>query len=702
MRSKGKGIIYLMLVGFILIFGVHSAYGAAAGTQKWSFKTGDWIGSSPAISSDGTIYIGSGDGYLYAINPNGTQKWSFKTGDSILSSPTIGSDGTIYVGSYDNYLYAISPNGSKKWSFKTGDLVGSSPTIGSDGTIYVGSADGYLYAVNPNGTEKWSFPTGDSIISSAAIGSDGTIYVGSLDYYLYAINPNGTEKWSFPTGLYIGSSPAIGSDGTIYVGSTDGYLYAINPDGTQKWSFKTGNGIASPTIFDSSGFQTGNWIGSSPTIGSDGTIYVGSGDNSLYAINPNGSKKWSFKTGNLIISSPAIGSDGTIYVGSYDHYLYAINPNGSKKWSFKTVHVILSSPAIGSDGTIYIGSGDNSLYALYSNSHGFAGSAWPMFLHDVMHTGRAGIASGESNSNNSQDSSSSNNTNNSSGFSDISPSSWYYNYVEDIAKAGITTGYPNGTYQPKDNVTRAQMAAFIARAMKLNTPQCSSSPFNDVSSSSWYCKYVKVLKDSGATSGYPDGTYKPSEIVTRDTMAAFLVKALKLSTHPCAAPPFIDVPIDAWYCPYVQALKDAGITNGYSDGTYKPYAAVTRATMAAFMSKAFLGGNEKTKFSLVGTWNYTYKDLECPNPATVRGQVIFSGQNHRLSHMKFSGKDIVDCNIVDESDDKDIDLIDDTTSINKLDGYTDELSDCKWIDSNTITCVDNDGGGLLTMKRVNP
>ena len=175
-------------------------------------------------------------------------------------------------------------------------------------------------------------------------------------------------------------------------------------------------------------------------------------------------------------------------------------------------------------------------------------------------------------------------------FSDISPSSWYYNYVMNIANAGITTGYPNGTYQPNNNVTRAQMAAFIARAMKLNTPQCSSSPFNDVSSSSWYCKYVKALKDSGATSGYPDGTYKPSEIVTRDTMAAFLVKALKLSTHPCTAPPFIDVPIDAWYCPYVQALKDAGITNGYSDGTYKPYAAVTRATMAAFMSKAFLGG----------------------------------------------------------------------------------------------------------------
>jgi len=314
--------------------------------KKWAFRTGDWGASSPSIGTDGTIYVGSRDKNLYAINPDGSQKWAFRTGDWGASSPSIGTDGTIYVGSRDGYLYAINPDGSKKWAFKTGGDVDSSPAIGSDGTIYVGSWDKNLYAINPDGSQKWAFKTGKRV-SSPAIGSDGTIYVGSYDKNLYAINPNGSKKWAFKTGDGVDSSPAIGSDGTIYVGSSDFYLYAINPDGSQKWAFKT--------VYI---------VNSSPAIGTDGTIYVGSWDKNLYAINPDGSKKWAFKTGNWVESSPAIGSDGTIYVGSRNKELYAINPDGSKKWAFRTGDRVESSPAIGNDGTIYVGSWDGYLYAI--------------------------------------------------------------------------------------------------------------------------------------------------------------------------------------------------------------------------------------------------------------------------------------------------------------------------------------------------
>jgi hypothetical protein len=98
---------------------------------------------------DGTIYIGSSDTYLYAINPDGTLKWSYQTGNEIRSSPAIGADGTIYVGSFDNYLYAIKPYGSLKWKSLTNGSVYCSPVIGTDGTLYIGSNDGYLYAFAP-------------------------------------------------------------------------------------------------------------------------------------------------------------------------------------------------------------------------------------------------------------------------------------------------------------------------------------------------------------------------------------------------------------------------------------------------------------------------------------------------------------------------------------------------------------------------
>jgi len=154
-------------------------------------------------------------------------KWFYTTGSGIDSSPAIGSDGIIYVGSYDNKLYAINPDGTQKWSYPIGTWIFPSPAIDSDGTIYVGSGDTNLYAINPDGTLKWSYPTGDWLFSSPAIGSDGTIYVGSYDNKLYAINPDGTQKWFYTTGNQIVSSPVIGSDGTIYVGSRDGNLYAF-------------------------------------------------------------------------------------------------------------------------------------------------------------------------------------------------------------------------------------------------------------------------------------------------------------------------------------------------------------------------------------------------------------------------------------------------------------------------------------------
>ena len=89
-------------------------------------------------------------------------------------------------------------------------------------------------------------------------------------------------------------------------------------------------------------------------------------------------------------SSPAIGSDGTVYVGSMDNKLYAINgKSGVKLWEFETGGRVYSSPAIGSDGTVYVGSADNKLYAIKTESLGLAKSPWPMRGQNAQHTGRA-------------------------------------------------------------------------------------------------------------------------------------------------------------------------------------------------------------------------------------------------------------------------------------------------------------------------
>ncbi|BBE30508.1 hypothetical protein OSSY52_06490 [Tepiditoga spiralis] len=353
------------------------------GTLKWKYEIKGWfsfkkgVNSSPAIGADGTVYVGSEDGNVYAIKQDGILKWKYKTGGRVNSSPAIGRDGTIYVGSEDGNVYAIKQDGTLKWkyeikgwfSFKKG--VNSSPAIGADGTVYVGSEDGNVYAIKQDGTLKWSYETKGRVNSSPAIGRDRTIYVGSEDGNVYAIKQDGTLKWSYETKGRVNSSPAIGRDRTIYVGSEDGNVYAIKQDGTLKWSY-----------------ETKGRVNSSPAIGRDRTIYVGSEDGNVYAIKQDGTLKWSYETKGRVNSSSAIGRDGTIYVGSEDGNVYAIKQDGTLKWLYETKGSINSSLTIGEDGMIYVGSADNKVYAITSESKGVAESAWPIFRQNLKHTGR--------------------------------------------------------------------------------------------------------------------------------------------------------------------------------------------------------------------------------------------------------------------------------------------------------------------------
>ena len=101
-----------------------------------------------------------------------------------------------------------------------------------------------------------------------------------------------------------------------------------------------------------------------------------------------GTPIWEFKTGGTVYSSPAIGSDGTVYVGSLDYKLYAINgKSGVKLWEFVTRGSVSSSPVIGADGTLYVGSNDNKIYAIKTDSKGLAKSPWPMRGRNAQHTG---------------------------------------------------------------------------------------------------------------------------------------------------------------------------------------------------------------------------------------------------------------------------------------------------------------------------
>jgi outer membrane protein assembly factor BamB/tetratricopeptide (TPR) repeat protein len=313
-----------------------------------ALATGAVSGRGAAQASGKTVYVGSNDSKLYAVDAGtGEQEWTFETSESVFSSPTV-VDSTLYVGSEGNSLHAVDAGtGIEQWAFGTSDLVRSSPTV-VDGVVYVGSFDNKLYAVDAGtGEQEWAFETNDTVFSSPTV-VDDTLYVGgSLNNKLYAVDAaTGSQQWAFDTGGSVDSSPTV-VGGTVYVGSFDNKLYAVDAaTGSQRWAFDTGGSILS-----------------SPTV-MGGTVYVGSYDSELYAVDAaTGSQQWVFNTGNGVDSSPTV-VDGTVYVGSYDSKLYAVDAaTGNQQWAFETGPVVYSSPTV-VDGTVYVGSRDNNLYAV--------------------------------------------------------------------------------------------------------------------------------------------------------------------------------------------------------------------------------------------------------------------------------------------------------------------------------------------------
>jgi len=192
--------------------------------------------------------------------------------------------------------------------------------------------------------------------------------VDASEFYVWAVSSVGEVVWKYKTDSTV-TSGAIGSDGTIYFGTGENHVDPDYDNDDYDYDAVTrGQFIAlNPDGTEKWTFTTNTPRGdfmSTPAISSTGTIYIGGRDDILYAFSPEGANLWRFTAQSYIYSSPAIGADGTIYFG--DHYddLYAINPNGSLKWFAELISSEYASPAIGVDGTIYVAGYSGNLQAI--------------------------------------------------------------------------------------------------------------------------------------------------------------------------------------------------------------------------------------------------------------------------------------------------------------------------------------------------
>lgn len=141
-------------------------------------------------------------------------------------------------------------------------------------------------------------------------------------------------------------------------------------------------------------------------------------------------------------------------------------------------------------------------------------------------------------------------------FSDVPPSKYFAEAVYDLAERNIIGGYPDGTFKPGNTITRGQAAAIIAKMIKLDTSNVKDPGFKDVSTANGYYKAIAAMAEEGIISGYGDGRYGPNDPIKRGQMASILVKAFDLPRYKSGSYGTINPFKDVEIYPYLPSHGD--------------------------------------------------------------------------------------------------------------------------------------------------
>jgi len=384
---KNAKIIFLIVISLFTLLLVSCIPGSAQPTGGWSGAT----------VHDNTIYVGSRDGRVVAINASSEEmQWSYhitEPSDGLGCGPAVVSaaittpivDGDfVYIGTYSGKVLALNTTARSQnpdlpeepqdryheWETPIGTDAGNNAIVAnlviSGDVIYVSSSDGRVYSLRKD--------FGDQVKKSGILDEkhiklwtspvieDDTLYVSTFDGHIYALSAETLEllEWSFKLEAGFASSPVICEDtDTMFLGSFDRHLYAVKiGSDVLEWRFPEE--------------PAGNWFWASPVV-NEGIVYAGCLDGKLYAIEADTSREiWSYPTEDQngkpspIVSSPVlmgnllivVNESGTVYVFDLDGEL----ANEGVPWWTTSIGAGVRSSFCAQEGLVYIRAEDNQLY----------------------------------------------------------------------------------------------------------------------------------------------------------------------------------------------------------------------------------------------------------------------------------------------------------------------------------------------------
>jgi hypothetical protein len=361
---------------------------------------------SPVVGPDGTVYQLDLFGTLHAIGPTGNQLWQNSPPfaqavvDPFGATPFLASDGSIYLtggsdGAGTPTMYNLSPTGtvlatavatSAGSGMNTGDGYDVAPLLGSLGTVFAFDDFPGVILYNQNTLallQVFPLPGGDERAALALMSDESSFW--NFSGILSRLSPPSaglSSQWQYNVSNDFGGATEVGATvsinpvtnqilvagGWLGLTSVGTGVSAVDPvSGAEQW--KRALPTHAPTSNDVDPIcqlfttDVGN---STPSVGVDGTIYIGNIDG-LYALDATtGATKtgWPYATA-AVTDTVSIGGDGALFFGTIDGTFYALNANGTLRFKMTAGGRISSSPAIGPDGTLYFVADDGILYAVH-------------------------------------------------------------------------------------------------------------------------------------------------------------------------------------------------------------------------------------------------------------------------------------------------------------------------------------------------
>lgn len=410
---------------------------------------------------------------------------------------------------------------------------------------------GFLDVFGGNGTAdgQMRFPNGIDVYHDAAAGKERVIVTDASNNRLQVFELDGTHVQTVssitgatPTGLTQPSGIEVAADGRIAVADRiNTRVLVLSPAFALLREIDLGPAGPYGVTFSPAGDE----------------LFVAASDNDIHRFDPaTGADLGSIDLGLLGVGSPYhIATDrlGFLYLANPNvHELMKISPSGREQWSVTGDGIApgqMKAPygvTVGDDGLVGVAEVGGDRVQVFDQCP--------------------------------------------TGFSDVPEGHQFWFEICWMDTQNVSSGFPDGSYQPGVAVSRQSMAAFLQRASGDTLPDGPDTPtFSDVPTTHAFYDEIEWMAAEGIAGGFDDGTFRPMAPVSRQAMSAFMVRAAGVDTWTVpGTPTFSDVPTSHQFYDEIEWMADVGVTTGFPDGTYRPTQPVSRQAMSAFLARLAL------------------------------------------------------------------------------------------------------------------